>query len=178
MLAVSLVVAMARNHVIGRDNTLPWRLPEDLRHFKAVTLGKPVLMGRRTFESIGRPLPGRTNLVLTRDSGWKSDGVVVVHSLDEALARSKEALKEALAPPNALQELAGIGGAEVFRLLMPLASRIYLTRIDADIPGDTLFPPLDYSQWVEIDSRRFCADERNAHDMTFVTLERVRAAAR
>lgn len=164
---VSLVVAMARNHVIGRDNTLPWRLPEDLRHFKAVTLGKPVLMGRKTFESIGRPLPGRTNLVLTRDPAWKSDGAVVVHSLNEALARS-----------GAAQEMAGIGGAEIFRLLIPLASRIYLTRIDADIPGDTVFPPLDYSQWVEVDSRRFSADERNAYDMTFVTLERAQAAAR
>jgi dihydrofolate reductase len=164
---VSLVVAMARNRVIGRDNTLPWRLPEDLRHFKAVTLGKPVLMGRKTFESIGRPLPGRTNLVLTRDPAWKSDGAVVVHSLNEALARS-----------GAAQEMAGIGGAEIFRLLIPLASRIYLTRIDADIPGDTVFPPLDYSQWVEVDSRRFSADERNAYDMTFVTLERAQAAAR
>jgi dihydrofolate reductase len=167
MLVVSLVVAMARNHVIGRDNTLPWRLPEDLKHFKALTLGKPVLMGRRTFDSIGRPLPGRTNLVLTRDPGWRADGAVVVHSLDEALARS-----------DAAPELAGIGGAEIFRLLMPLATRIYLTRIDADVPGDTVFPPLDYSEWVEIDSRRFCADERNAYDMTFVTLERVQAAAR
>jgi dihydrofolate reductase len=167
MSVVSLVVAMARNHVIGRDNTLPWRLPEDLKHFKAVTLGKPVLMGRRTFESIGKPLPGRTNLVLTRDTAWKSDGAVVVHTLNEALARS-----------DAAQELAGIGGAEIFRLLIPLASRIYLTRIDADIPGDTVFPPLDYSQWMEIDSRSFSADERNAYDMTFVTLERAQAAAR
>ena len=166
MLAVSLVVAMARNHVIGRDNSLPWHLPEDLRHFKTVTLGKPVLMGRRTFESIGRPLPGRTNLVLTRDTGWKSDGVIVAHSLDDALARC-----------GAAQELAGIGGAEIFRLLLPLATRIYLTRIDADIPGDTVFPPLDYAQWVEIDNRRFSADGRNAYNMTFVTLERVQAAA-
>ena len=167
MPAVSLVVAMARNRVIGRDNALPWRLPEDLRHFKAVTLGKPVLMGRRTFESIGRPLPGRTNLVLTRHTGWKRDGVVAVHSLEEALAHGKAA-----------QELAGIGGADIFRLLMPLATRIYLTRIHADIPGDTLFPPLDDSQWVEVDSRTFSADERNPYDMTFVTLERARAAAR
>ena len=163
---------MARNNVIGRDNGLPWRLPEDLKHFKAVTLGKPVLMGRKTFESIGKPLPGRTNLVLTRDRGWKSDGVVVVHSISEALEN------RAISGTLTNNEVAGIGGAEIYQLLMPLASRIYLTRIDADIPGDTVFAPLDYSQWVQTDSRRFAADERNAYDMTFVTLERVPAAVR
>jgi dihydrofolate reductase len=164
---VSFVVAMARNHVIGRDNALPWRLPEDLKHFKAVTWGKPILMGRKTYESIGKALPGRTNLVLTRDRHWKAPGVAVVHSLDEAL--------EHVAPAP---ELACIGGAEVFRLLMPLVTRIHLTRIDADIPGDTVFPPIDPSEWVELDSRQFGPDERNAYPVTFVTLERVRAAAR
>ena len=164
---VSMVVAMARNRVIGRGNALPWRLPEDLKHFKAVTLGKPVLMGRKTFLSIGKPLPGRTNLVLTRDTGWKAEGVVVVHSLDEALSSV-----------GAAPELACIGGAEVFELCMPLATRIYLTRIDADIAGDTLFPPLDSTQWRQLDSRNFAADARNAYDMTFVTLERQTADAR
>jgi dihydrofolate reductase len=154
---------MARNNVIGRDNGLPWRLPEDLKHFKTITMGKPVLMGRKTYESIGKPLPGRINLVLTRDTGWKAQGVVVVHSIAEALQGD---------------EVAGIGGAEIFQLLIPLAARIYLTRIEADIPGDTVFPPLDYSQWVETDSRRFAADERNAYDMTFVTLERAPATVR
>jgi len=159
---------MARNHVIGRDNTLPWHLPADLKHFKSLTLGKPVLMGRKTFESIGKPLPGRTNLVLTRDRGWPAPGgVLVAHALDEALEHVKDA-----------PELAGIGGAEVFRLLMPLATRIHLTRIDADIPGDTVFPPIDHTQWAEVDSRQLAADRHNAFDMTFVTLERVRAAAR
>jgi dihydrofolate reductase len=165
-MVISLVVAMARNHVIGRDNALPWRLPEDLKHFKATTLGKPVLMGRKTFESIGKPLPGRTNLVLTRATGWKADGAVVAHSVDEALASVANST-----------EVAVIGGAEVFQLLLPKASRIYLTRIHADIPGDTVFPPLDLSQWREVDRRELAADERNAYDMTFVTLERVRAAA-
>ena len=172
---------MARNNVIGRDNGLPWRLPEDLKHFKAVTLGKPVLMGRKTFESIGKPLPGRTNLVLTRDPGWKSDGVVVVHSISEALqnsATSGTLENNAIGGTPKNSEVAVIGGAEIYQLLMPLASRIYLTRIDADIPGDTVFAPLDYSQWVETDSRGFAADGRNAYDMTFVTLERVPAAAR
>ena len=161
---IALVVAMARNGVIGRDNGLPWgRLPEDLKHFKAVTLGKPVLMGRKTFESIGKPLPGRTNLVLTRDRGWKAEGVVAVHSLDEALIGDY---------------VSGIGGAEIYRLLLPLANRIYLTRIDTDVPGDTVFPPIDYSEWIETDSRPFTADERNPYNMSFVTLERVPAAAR
>jgi dihydrofolate reductase len=164
---ICLVVAMARNHVIGRDNALPWRLPADLKHFKAVTWGKPILMGRKTFESIGQPLPGRTNLVLTRDRSWMAAGVLVAHSLQEALERVQDE-----------PELAGIGGAEVFQLLMPLATRIHLTRIDADIPGDTVFPPIDQSQWVQTDTRQLAADERNAFGMTFVTLERVPAAAR
>ncbi len=163
---ISLVVAMARNRVIGRDNGLPWRLPEDLRHFKRVTLGKPVLMGRKTFESIGKALPGRTNLVLTRHAHWQSPGAVTVHSIGEALERAEGA-----------EELAGIGGAEVFDLLLPKATRIYLTRIDADVAGDTVFPPIDLSEWMEKESRRFAADERNAYDMTFMTLERVAAAA-
>jgi dihydrofolate reductase len=163
---VSLVVAMARNEVIGRDNGLPWgRLPEDLKRFKAITLGKPVLMGRKTFESIGKPLPGRTNLVLTRDRLWQAAGTVVVHSLDEALASTRDST-----------EIAGIGGAEIYRLLMPLANRIYLTRIHADFAGDTVFPPLDRSAWRELESHEFAADERNAYDMSFVILERVPAA--
>ncbi len=174
---------MARNHVIGRDNALPWRLPEDLRRFKSITMGKPVLMGRKRFESIGKRLPGRTNLVLTRDSRWQAQGTVVVHSLGEALERcGKEALErsgtESRERGGAAPELACIGGAEIFQLFMPLASCIYLTRIDADIPGDTVFPPIDYSQWVEVDSQSFRADERNAYDMTFITLERAQAAAR
>jgi len=164
MTAVALVVAMAHNNVIGRDNGLPWgRLPEDLKHFKAVTLGKPVLMGRKTYESIGRPLPGRTNFVLTRDRSWKADGVIAVHCLNEAMTGAA---------------LSGIGGAEIYRLLLPVANRIYLTRIDADVAGDTVFPAMDYSQWVETERRDFAADERNPYDMTFVTLDRVPAAAR
>jgi dihydrofolate reductase len=164
MAAISLVVAMAHNNVIGRDNGLPWgRLPEDLKHFKTVTMGKPVLMGRKTFESIGKPLPGRTNYVLTRDAKWRAEGVVVVHSLDEALEAG---------------ELSGIGGAEIYRLLLPYADRIYLTRIDADVQGDTLFPTVDYSKWMQTHCRDFAADERNPYNMTFVTLERVAPVAR
>lgn len=164
---ISLVVAMARNRVIGRDNGLPWHLPEDLRHFKRVTLGKPVLMGRRTFESIGRPLPGRSNLVLTRNPRWQASGVIPVHSVAHALERAAGA-----------EELAGIGGAEVFSQLMPQATRIHLTRVEADLPGDVLFPEFEESEWEEAASRTFAADERNAYDMTFITLERRAVAAR
>lgn len=164
---ISLVVAMARNQVIGRDNALPWRLPADLRHFKTLTWGKPILMGRKTYESIGKPLPGRANLVLTRDRQWRAEGVAVVGSVDEALSRVQES-----------PEVACIGGAEIFRLVLPAAGRIYLTRIQADIAGDTVFPPLDPSQWKEVDSRDFRADERNPCDMTFVTLDRVVSGAR
>jgi dihydrofolate reductase len=163
---VALVLAMTRNRVIGRDNGLPWRLPADLKHFKATTLGKPILMGRKTFDSIGKPLPGRVNIVLTRDRSWSAEGLAVVHSVEEALTHV-----------SGVDELACIGGAEIFDLLMPLTTRIYLTRIDADIPGDTFFPPLAPAEWREIRSERHVADERNAYDMAFVTLERVPASA-
>lgn len=152
---------MSRNGVIGRNNTLPWHLPADLRHFKALTLGKPVLMGRRTFDSIGKPLPGRVNIVLTRDSAWQVPGVLTAHSLAQAFAQAEGAV-----------EIAGIGGAEVFSLLMPLATRIYLTRVQAEIEGDTYFPPLEPGRWKEVERQWQPADERNTYDMEFVTLQR------
>jgi len=158
---LSLIVARARNGVIGRDNTLPWRLPQDLRRFRALTLGKAILMGRRTFESIGRALPGRTNLVLTRDRQWRAPGVIVVHSVEEALAQAASSA-----------ELVVIGGAEIFRLLLPLARRIYLTDVHADVPGDTFFPDFDQTQWTDVERRRQPADEQHAHALSFVILER------
>lgn len=158
---VSLIVAMAQNGVIGRGNALPWHLPEDLKRFKATTMGKPMLMGRKTFESIGRALPGRLNLVLTRDRGWSAPGVSVVHSVEEALARAGQA-----------EELMVIGGAEIYRLVMPFARRIYLTHVQADVPGDTFFPAFDPTQWVDVQWDAHPADERNSYPVTFVTLER------
>ena len=158
---VSLIVAMARNGVIGRDNALPWRLSEDLRRFKAATLGKPILMGRKTFESIGHALPGRTNLVLTRDPGWTAPGAVVVHSLEAALAAAAGAA-----------ELVVIGGAQIYRLVMPFARRMYLTHVHADVPGDTYFPDFDPTQWLDVECIERAADERNTYPVTFVTLER------
>lgn len=158
---VSLIVAMAENGCIGRDNRLPWRLPQDLRRFKAVTMGKPVLMGRRTFESIGKPLPGRRNLVLTRERGWSCQGVLAVHSLGQALGCARDA-----------EELVGIGGADVYRMLMPFARRIYLTLVHADVQGDTFFPAMDPTQWADVECTRQPPDEVNCYALTFMTLER------
>ena len=158
---ISLIVAMAQNGVIGRDNSLPWRLPEDLKRFRSFTLGKPILMGRKTFESIGRPLPERTNLVLTRDRGWFAHGVVVVHSLVEALVQA-----------GASAELVAIGGAEIYRLLLPLARRMYLTHVHADVPGDITFPEFDSTQWADLEYSSQPADEEHAYPLTFMTLER------
>jgi dihydrofolate reductase len=163
---ISVIVAMAQNGVIGRDNALPWRLPQDLKRFKSFTLGKTVLMGRKTFESIGRPLSGRTNLVLTRDRRWVAPGVIVVHSIEEALAQA-----------GAGNELVAIGGAEIFRLVLPLARRIYLTHVHADVPGDTYFPDFDPTQWVDLECSTHPADKEHMHPLTFVTLERRNAPA-
>jgi dihydrofolate reductase len=158
---ISLIVAMAQNGVIGRDNSLPWRLPEDLKRFRACTLGKPILMGRRTFESIGRPLPERTNLVLTRDRGWSAHGVIVVHSVEEALAQA-----------GSSDELVAVGGAQIYRLVLPFARRIYLTHVHADVPGDTTFPEFDSTQWADVEYSSHPADGEHAYPLTFVTLER------
>lgn len=158
---ISLAVAMADNGAIGRGNALPWRLPDDLRRFKALTMGKHLLMGRKTYESIGRPLPGRTNLVLTRDREWRAEGVLVVRSLGQALGCARDA-----------EELVAIGGAEIYRLLMPFARRIYLTLVHAEFAADTFFPDFDPTQWADVECHSHPADERNAYAFTFVTLER------
>jgi dihydrofolate reductase len=158
---ISLLVAAAENGVIGRDNALPWHLPADLKHFKSLTLGKPILMGRKTFESIGRPLPGRTSLVLTRTPNWGHPGAVVVHSMQEAISAAGSAT-----------ELVVIGGAEIFRLALPYVERIYLTRVHAEVSGDTRLSPFDAAQWREVTRQFHPADERHAHAMSFSTLER------
>jgi dihydrofolate reductase len=166
---VSLVVAAAQNRVIGRGGSLPWRLPEDLRRFKAITMGKPILMGRKTWESIGRPLPGRDNLVLTRDgaagAAAAARGAIVVHSLEEAFGRCARA-----------PEIAVIGGAEIYRLALPRATRIHLTRVLADVDGDTFLPELAPEQWRVTQREYWPSDERNEHAMSFETLERTAPA--
>ncbi|MBI3566256.1 MAG: dihydrofolate reductase [Elusimicrobia bacterium] len=134
---ISLVVAMARNRVIGAAGKLPWHLPEDLKRFKAVTTGHPIVMGRKTFDSIGRPLPGRTNVVVTRDASRVFPGCVVASSLDDALAKAS-----APGVPGS-EEVCVIGGGEIYRQALPRAGRIYLTRIDREVAGDAFFPEFD-----------------------------------
>lgn len=158
---IALVAAVADNGVIGRGGGLPWHLPDDLKHFKAVTLGKPVLMGRRTFESIGRPLPGRRNLVLTRGTPALPAGAQAVASIESALALVADAA-----------ELCVIGGATVFARLLPLAQRMYLTRVHGEVEGEVHFPPWDVHQWRETARLEHPTDSRHACAMSFVSLER------
>ena len=140
-MSLVLIAAVARNEVIGRDNDLVWRDRDDLQHFKRLTLGHVLVMGRRTYDSIGRPLPGRTTIVVTRRPAWSATGVVVAHSLGEALK-----LAEDVSPG---QEVYVAGGGEIYRLALPLADRLELTEIDADLDGDTVFPAYDQSAWTE-----------------------------
>jgi dihydrofolate reductase len=158
---IALVVAVADNGVIGRNQQLPWHLPDDLRHFKAVTMGKPLLMGRRTLESIGRALPGRRNLVLTRGPAPLIAGTEAVSTLDAAIERC-----------GAAAELCVIGGAKVFALALPLATRVYQTQVHATVPGDVFFPPLDTNQWRCVERQEHPADPRHAYAMSFLTFER------
>ena len=161
---LTAVVAASDNDVIGSGNALPWHLPADLAHFKRITMGKPVLMGRRTWESIGKPLPGRLNLVLSR-SEFDWPGVVRVASLDEARARAAPA-----------DEMMVIGGAEVFRLAMAQLDVIQLTRVHCTINGDTFMPPLQPESWREVSREYRAADEKNIYAMTFIELRRIAAA--
>jgi dihydrofolate reductase len=162
----SLVVAVARNGVIGRDNALPWRLPADLAHFKRVTMGHPVVMGRRTYESIGKPLPGRANIVVTHDRGYSAPGCTVVHSLDDAWRAAGDA-----------QEVSIIGGTTLFAETLPIADVIHLTEVLADVPGDTFFPPFDRGEWVEKEIARHPADEKNHYPIRILELTRRKRAA-
>ena len=158
---VTLIVAVAENGVIGRDNTLPWHLPEDLRHFKRITMGKPIVMGRKTYESIGKPLPGRQNIVLTRDSNYHREGVTVAHDPDAALRAAGEAA-----------EILIIGGADLFRLFLPRAGRVHLTRVHGEIAGDVRWPDLDPREWSIVGRETHAADERHAYAMSFEVWEK------
>jgi dihydrofolate reductase len=162
---ISLIVAMDSNGVIGSDNGLPWHLPADLQHFKKTTMGKPILMGRKTWESIGRPLPGRTNIVITRDSGYQAAGCVVVNSIDAALQAAGEQ-----------DEVMVIGGAEFYRQVLPQADTLYLTRIHEAFSGDTFFPELNEADWREVERSDQVANEKNPHDYSFIRLDRIRPA--
>lgn len=166
--AIALVVARARNGVIGRDGGLPWRLRSDLQRFKQVTFGKPCIMGRKTWESLPlQPLPGRLNLVLTRDGSFEALGAVVVQSLSEALSMAREQAAE-----DGVDEICVIGGTALFEATLPKAKRLYLTEVDVEPEGDALFPALDESQWTEVSREDHPAGDRDDHPFTFRVLER------
>jgi dihydrofolate reductase len=168
MTCISVIVAVADNGVIGRNNALPWHLPEDLRYFKRVTMGKPIVMGRKTFESIGRPLPGRTNIVISRDPGFAAAGVEVVASLDAALQLAEE-------PAAGLageREVVVIGGAEIYGLAIPRADRLYVTEVHAEPDGDALLPAVAWDGWVEMQREDHQADGTNTCDYSFVVYGR------
>jgi dihydrofolate reductase len=167
MTTVSIIVAVAENGVIGKGNTLPWHLPEDLRHFKQVTMGKPIIMGRRTFESIGKPLPGRTNIVITRDPTFHAAGTAVVFSLEEALALARNT-----ALRGGVDEVVVIGGAEIYATALPRADRLYLTEVHAAVEGDALLPPIDWTQWREVSRERHDAQSPRHHAFSIVCYER------
>lgn len=157
---ISMIAAMAHDRVIGKDNQMPWHLPADLAHFKRVTLGKPVLMGRKTFESIGRPLPGRRNLVISRNPDYQVEGIEVVGSVEAVLA---------LLAGSSVEELMVIGGGHLYAEMLPSADCLYLTRIDLAVEGDTRFPAFDDGQWQRVDCESHPADERNPHPYSFET---------
>lgn len=168
MVDLAVIVAASENGIIGRDNALPWHLPEDLRYFKRTTMGKPIVMGRKTFESIGRPLPGRTNIVITRQPGYTAEGVMVVSGLDEALA-----LAEDIATIDGASELMVIGGAEIYQAAISRAKRLYLTEVHAAIEGDARLPEVDWSSWREVSRESWPASEANPYPYSFVVFERL-----
>ena len=158
---LSIIAALSDNRVIGRDNQLPWRMPADLAHFKRITMGKPIIMGRRTWESLPGLLPHRTHLVVTRSSNYQAEGGFVVHSIEEAFEFAGDA-----------EEMMVVGGANLYAQAIPLATRMYLTFVHQHIDGDTVFPAYQESHWREVFREPHAADERNPHPYSFVTLER------
>lgn len=164
---ISLIWAMAENRTIGRNNKLPWHLPNDLKYFKQLTTGKAVIMGRKTYESIGRPLPNRTNIVITRDADYTAEGVNVVTSLDQAIE-----LAEASSLVNASDEVIVMGGAEIYNLCLPRADRLYITFVHAEVHGDAFFPEFDLSQFTEIGRESFSADDANPYNYSFAVFDK------
>jgi dihydrofolate reductase len=160
---VSLIVAVSTNGVIGRDGDLPWRLPADLRHFKKTTMGHHLIIGRATWDEVGRPLPGRTMVVVTRDRGFHADGVLVAHSVEEALALARDDDEPFIG-----------GGAEIYRVALEreLVDRLYVTRVHAVVEGDTSFPPVDWTGWLLADRIDRPADDKNPHPCSFEVWDR------
>lgn len=159
---ISFVVAMDENRAIGKDNDLPWYLPNDLKHFKKTTMGKPIVMGRKTYESIGKPLPGRENIVVTRDESYKAEGTTIVHSVDEVLKINAE-------------EICVIGGTEIFNMFLPAADRLYITEIHHTFDADTYFPELSADEWKEVSRKEGIVDEKNKYPHEFVVYEKIKS---
>jgi len=158
---ISLIWAMDKNRLIGKDNQMPWHLPAELAYFRKVTTGHPVLMGRRTYESIGKPLPNRTNVILTRNEEYKPEGCIVIHSIEEALERFGGQL------------LFIIGGAQIYRQFLPYAEKLYVTLIDHEFAGDEYFPELDWENWRQISVEPGITDERNPYSYSFQVFEAI-----
>ena len=159
----SIMVARADNRVIGRDNDLVWHMPADLKYFKETTTGHFVVMGRKTYESVNKPLPGRLNIIVTRQADYYREGCLVVHDVEEAFRLGEQ---------NGQEELFVLGGAQIYELTLPQVDRIYLTEIKAEFEGDTFFPEIDYAQWQEVKREEHPSDEKNPHPYAFVVLER------
>lgn len=158
---ISAIVAMSENRVIGKNNQLPWHLPADLAHFKKITWGKPIVMGRKTFQSIGRALPGRKNIVVTQGLNFQAPDCEVVHSLDEALGISQ------------VDEIIIIGGAKIYEASLRYLTRLYLTIVHTELSGDVFFPNLDEKEWTEISREKHLKDSKNSYDYSFILLEKI-----
>ena len=168
MTILSMIVATADNNIIGKDNTMPWHLPADLAYFKKMTLGKPIIMGRKTYESIGRPLPGRRNIVISRDESYVAEGIDTVTSVEHALA-----LVDGSGGSQAVKEIMVIGGGAIYKHCLPNADRLYVTHIKAKVDGDTQFPNYDNASWQKTSSELRSSDEKNAYDLNFCVYERI-----
>lgn len=158
---ISIIAAVADNGIIGRDNTLPWHLPQDLRHFKSVTMGHPVIMGRKNYEDIGKPLPGRLNIVISRDKSFFAQGCVMAHSIEEAISAA-----------DTNEEVFVIGGAQIYRLFLPLVNKMYITEVHTEAKGDIRFPDFDKALWKTVSREDHKADNNNPYDYSFVVYER------
>lgn len=161
---ISLLYAMDRNRLIGKNNQLPWHLPQDLAYFKRVTMGHTIVMGRKTFDSIGKPLPGRENIIITRDKHFTSNGCKIIHSIDELLELSRNKMDE---------EIFVIGGAEIFKEILPYSDRLYVTNIYHEFEGDTYFPSIDENEWKMISKEPGIKDDKNPYDFDFAVYEKI-----
>lgn len=164
---IALMAAMAENRTVGINNALPWHLPEDLKYFKRTTSGKAIIMGRKTYESIGRPLPNRTNIVISRNPEFQAEGIRVVPTLEEAIE-----LAESVNEINGVDEVMVIGGAAIYELALPKADRLYLTHVHADVHGDAFFPEVDFKQFKQVARDDYFADDKNPYDYSFVIYDR------